>query len=367
MDLTVKQSELLREIQHVQGIVERKTTVPILSNLLLETSGNTLQLTATDLDVSLRCSCRAEVRMAGSVTISARKLFDIVRLLPDEEIHFKAASAEWVNLTCRRSRFRVAGMSRENFPEVPQEEAVEVDLPGEALAYMIGRCICDITTEESRYTLNGAQMIIEPGGLTFVTTDGHRLVLIEHRAALPVSEGGIRVLVPKKALVELSKLALGAEKVRFGHTPNHLFFRIGERLLVSRVLSGQFPNYDRVIPRENNVHLTVNTLELVDALRRAAVMAEEQSRAVRLSLKEGLLEISSANPDYGEAREALGVRYSGEPLEIGFNAYYLLDFLTAVESEEVSVRLRDRETQALLKPVALEGYDYNYVVMPVKI
>ncbi len=367
MDLTVKQSELLREIQHVQGIVERKTTVPILSNLLLETSGNTLQLTATDLDVSLRCSCRAEVRMAGSVTISARKLFDIVRLLPDEEIHFKAASAEWVNLTCQRSRFRVAGMSRENFPEVPQEEAAEVDLPAEALAYMIGRCIFAITTEESRYTLNGAQMIIEPGGLTFVTTDGHRLVLIEHRAALPVSEGGIRVLVPKKALVELSKLAVGAEKVRFGHTPNHLFFRIGERLLVSRVLSGQFPNYDRVIPRENNLHLTVNTLELADALRRAAVMAEEQSRAVRLSLKEGLLEISSANPDYGEAREALGVRYSGEPLEIGFNAYYLLDFLTAVESEEVSVRLRDRETQALLKPVALEGYDYNYVVMPVKI
>lgn len=367
MDLTVKQSELLREIQHVQGIVERKTTVPILSNLLLETSGNTLQVTATDLDVSLRCSCRAEVRTAGSVTVSARKLFDIARLLPDQDIVLKAAGPDWVNLTCQRSRFKIAAMSRENFPEIPSDELPMVDLPAEPLAYMISRSVFAITTEESRYTLNGAQVVVDGEGITFVTTDGHRLVLIRHQTEVPLTESEIRVLVPKKALVELSKLSGGAATVHFGSTSNHLFFRIGERLLVSRVLSGQFPSYDRVIPRENNLHVSLQTTELADALRRVAVMADEQSRGIRLNLREGLLEISAANPDFGEAREALTIRYTGDPLEIGFNAHYLLDFLSVLESEEVSVRLRDKETQALLKPVALEGFEYNYVVMPIKI
>jgi DNA polymerase III subunit beta len=367
MDFTVSQSELLREIQHVQSIVERKTTVPILSNLLLETSGNSLQITATDLDVSVRCSCKAEVRLAGSVTVSARKLFDIVRLLPDHEIVVKASSAEWVNLTCQRSRFKIAAMSRENFPEIPSDDISLVELPAEPLVYMISRCVFAITTEESRYTLNGAQMVLEGDGMTFVTTDGHRLALIRHQCSLVLPEGEVRVLVPKKAMVELSKLGGGAPVVHFGCTSNHLFFRIGERLLVSRVLSGQFPSYDRVIPRENNLHIPVRTVELADAIRRVAVMADDQSRSIRLTLRENLLEVTAANPDFGEAREALTIRYAGESLEIGFNAHYLLDFLTAVNSEEVSLRLKDKETQALLKPVGQEDFEYSYVVMPIKI
>ncbi len=368
MDLTIRKEDLLRELQYVQGVVERKTTVPILSNLLFETAGNSLVITATDLDVTLRCGCRANIKVSGAATLSARKLFDIVRLLPDSEIHFKASTSDWINLTCERSRFKVAGLSKENFPDVPSVEGKTVTLPAGPLRYMITRSIYAITQEESRYTLNGALLIVNPGTITLVTTDGHRLVLISHNCEISGIEGETRVLVPKKTLVELSKLAADdVLTIEFGNTENHLFFKVGERLLVSRILTGQFPNYELVIPRENHRELVVGTLQIGDALKRAAVMADEQSRAVRFNITENQIEISAASSDFGEAKETLAAKYSSEPMEIGFNAQYLLDFLQHADSEEVVFSLRDKETQGLLKPKGLEDYDVYYVVMPMKI
>lgn len=368
MDITIKKESLLRELQYVQGVVERKTTVPILSNLLLETAGNSLVITATDLDVTLQCGCRANIKVSGAATVSARKLFDIVRLLPDSEIHFKAATPDWINLTCERSRFKVAGLSKENFPDIPSVEGKTVTLPSSPLRYMITRSIYAITQEESRYTLNGALLIVNPGTITLVTTDGHRLVLISHNCEVSGIEGEIRVLVPKKTLVELSKLTADSVLgVEFGNSENHLFFKVGERILVSRILTGQFPNYEMVIPRENHREMVVDTLQFGDSLRRAAVMADEQSRAVRFNIQENQLEISSASSDYGEAKETLAVKYSSEPMEIGFNAQYLLDFVQNAECGEVVLSLRDKETQGLMKPQGLEDYEYYYVVMPMKI
>jgi len=368
MDLTIRKSDLLRELQYVQGVVEKKSTMPILSNLLLETSGNSLVITATDLDVTLRCSCRAEVRVAGAFTVSARKIFDIVRLLPDAEIAMKAMTHEWMNLTCLRSKFKVAGLTKENFPEIPSVKGKSMELPGGILRQMIPRCIFAITQEESRYTLSGALLLVKPGSITLVTTDGHRLALLSHQCEISGLEGESRVLVPKKTLVELSKLAAeDIESITFGHSENHLFFKVGERLLVSRILSGQFPNFDLVIPRENNTVVRIPTVELADALRRANVMADEQSHAVRLALSEGRLDISAASADYGEATEALSITYTEEPIQIGFNAQYLLDFLGSLESEDVALYLRDKETQGLLKPGSPGNYDYTYVIMPLKV
>ncbi len=368
MDITVRKNDLFKELQYVQGVVERKTTVPILSNLLLETTGNALHVTATDLDVSLRCACRAAVKVSGAVTVSARKLFDIARLLPEADIHLKAASADWVSMTCLRSRFKVAALSKENFPEIPSPQGKTLQLPARALRYMITRSIFAITQEESRYTLNGALMIVNPGGVTFVTTDGHRLVVIGHSCEVGGLEGEARVLVPRKTLNELSKLtAEEVDTLEFGHTENHLFFKVADRLLVSRVLAGQFPNYELVIPRENERQVRLNTLDFTDALRRAAVMADEQSHAVRFSLGEGQLEMSTATADIGEASESVNAGYSGESIEIGFNAHYLLDFLGTLESEEVLLLLKDRETQGLMRPAEGGDYDYTYVVMPMKV
>lgn len=368
MDITVQKSDLFRELQYVQGVVERKTTVPILSNLLLETVGDSLVITATDLDVTLRCACKANVDAGGAVTVVARKLFDIVRLLPDAEIHFKAVSTDRINVTCERSRFKVAGLSKENFPDIPSVEGHTVTLPSSALRYMITRSIFAITQEESRYTLNGALMIVTPTSITMVATDGHRLVHATHACEIKGIEGEIRVLVPKKTLSELSKLTSDDTlAVEFGHTENHLFFRVGERLLVSRKLTGQFPNYEMVIPRDNTVELVLDSAEFANAIRRVAVMADEQSRAVRFSLTEGQLEVSSESADFGEAKETIPADFSGDPMQIGFNAHYLLDFLGSLESEQVLVKLRDKETQGLLKPKGAEVCDYSYVVMPMKI
>lgn len=369
MDLVVKKADLLKELQFVQGVVERKTTVPILSNFLLETAGNSLAITATDLDVTIRCGCAAAVRVSGAVTVSARKLFDIVRLLPDSDIHFKAGGADWMNITCERSRFKIATLSKENFPDVPAVDAKTVQLPSSALRYMIMRCAFAITQEDSRYALNGALMMIRPDGLSFVTTDGHRLVLIAGNQEIAgVGSGEIRIVVPKKTMVELSKLtAEDVLTVDFGHTENHLFFRVGERLLVSRVLSGQFPNYEMVIPRDNHRQAVLNTLDLTDALKRTSIMADEVSHGVRFCFKEGQLDIVAASTDLGEARESLAADFQGEALEIGFNAQYLLDFLAGLESEQVILELRDQDTQGMLKPKAETDYRYQYVIMPMRI
>lgn len=368
MDFVVKKSQLFKELQYVQGVVERKATVPILSNLLLELSGNSLAVTATDLDVTVRCSSAATVKVSGSAAVSAHKLFDIVRLLPEAEIHFKSGSGNWIHINCERSRFKVASLSRDDFPDIPTLDGPTLSLPAPALRYMINRSIFAITQEESRYTLNGALMVIQPERMMLVTTDGHRLVLITHVLEMPDLEEEVRVLVPKKTLVELSKItAEDLLAVEFGRTENHLFFQAGDRLLVSRVLTGQFPNYEMVIPKGNDRQVLINTLDFADALRRVAIMADDQSHAVRFSINDSQIDISSASTDYGEARENLAAVYDGEPMEIGFNAVYLLDFLNAVDTEQVRLELKDQETQGLLRPEVLEEYDYSYVVMPMKL
>ncbi|MGH9338796.1 MAG: DNA polymerase III subunit beta [Acidobacteriota bacterium] len=368
MDLVVKKGELFRELQYVQGVVERKTTVPILANLLLETTGNALMITATDLDVTVQCSCPAAVKVSGALTVSARKLVEIVRLLPESDVHLKASGQDWINVTCERSRFKIASLAKSNFPDIPAVNGTPVVLSAPALRHMIARCIFAITQEESRYTLNGALMLGNGKGLSFVTTDGHRLVLITRSLEIPGLKGDLRILVPKKTLVELSKLTSeDLEQVQFGSSENHLFFRVGERLLVSRILSGQFPNYEMVIPKDNDRQVVMNTLDFSDALKRVATMADEQSHAVRFSFKEGQLDISSASPDYGEAKESIPVQYQGEPIEIGFNARYLIEFLSNLESEELILELKDGETQGLLHPKGEEGYVYDYVVMPMKL
>lgn len=368
MDFVVRKGDLLRELQYVQGVVEKKTTVPILSNILLETTGNRLAVTATDLDVTIRCSCAAVVKVSGALTLSARKLFDIVRLLPDAEIHFKLSGQEWIHITCERARFKIASLSKDNFPDIPEVGGDRVQLSSADLRYMIARTIFAITQEESRFALNGAQMLLRPGRITFVTTDGHRLALISRDTEIPGLESETKNLVPRKTLVELGKLAADADSnLEFGKGENHLFFKVGERLLISRVLTGQFPNFEMVIPRDNDKTVTLSTLDFSDALRRVAIMADEQSKAVRFNVSEGQLDISSNSADYGEAKETVPAKYQGDSMSICFNALYLLDFLAGLESEEVELDLRDEETQGLLRPSAESDYDYQYVVMPMKL
>ena len=254
MEFTVSRADLVRELNLSQGVVEKKTTIPILSNVLVEADGDKIELTATDLELGIRCSCPARVKKSGAGTIPARRLLDYVRLLPDGDVQVKIADNHWANLTCGRSKTRIAGMSRESFPELPQMPEPLAEIPIGVLSALIGKTVFSISSEESRFTLNGALLVLRKGGVVMVATDGHRLAMIETSEELPGVEGAYRALLPRKAMLELQKLAGDSDPaamVKFSGDDNHLFFKIGDRLLLSRKLTGNFPDYERVLPERS--------------------------------------------------------------------------------------------------------------------
>lgn len=371
MEFTVSKADLVRELNLSQGVVERKTTIPILSNILFEASGDRVHLTATDLELGIRCSCPAKVTKPGSGTIPARRLLDYVRLLPDAEIQVKFAENQWANLTCGRSRTRMAGMSRESFPELPEMPPVLAEIPAQMLSGMIGRTIFAISAEESRFTLNGALMVLGTNKLTMVATDGHRLSMVENSTALPDGATPHRALLPRKAMSELLKLAQDAgpeAKIRFSGDNNHLFFQMGDRLLTSRNLTGNFPDFERVLPKEQPHHVTLQRDELRSAIERVSQFADERSRAIRLQVAPGEVKVHSSLSETGESEESIPTDYEGTAVEIGFNAQYLLDFLKAVPESQASFHFRDPHSAGELRPVGDGNTDqYRYVVMPMRI
>src|SRR5213082_538554 len=277
MEITVSKFELLRELTATQGVVERKTTIPILSNYLFEAGGDRLSLTATDLDLSLRTSCAAKVKKEGSCTIPARKLHDYVKLLPDADITIKLLENHWVSIRCGRSNTKMVGMAKSNFPSLPVfPTAGVVSIPAQILRGLIARTGFAIANEESRYTLNGALMVLKSESITMVATDGHRLAHIERSGEkFDGVSGEMKTLVPKKAMDELKSLLDGTETetIDFAKDDSTLYFRIGTRLLTSRQLTGQFPNYEAVLPKDNNKIVTVKSEDLAGAIQRVAQFA----------------------------------------------------------------------------------------------
>ena len=368
MKFTVTRNSLLNELNLVQGVIEKKSTIPILSNILLEAAGGHLEIAATDLDVTIRCGCPASVLAEGTTTISARRLFDIVRLLPDgSDIDFSLLENEWVDLRSGNSQYKIVALPKENFPSIPEAAPATAQIPGGLLRHMIQRTMFAITQEESRYSLNGALLALLPNEIRMVATDGHRLALVSKTMEVPGVDLEVRALIPRKTLVEIQKL-IGDEDliVEFARDENHLFFSAGGKRLVSRILAGQFPNYELVIPRDNDKYIVSSTKALGDGIRRAAIMSDEKLRAIRLSFKTGVVELTASSAEAGESRELVPVDFEGNSLDIGFNPLYLLDFVGVCASDSVSISLRDSETQGLFRPVGASDLDYRYVVMPMK-
>jgi DNA polymerase III subunit beta len=372
MEITVSKVELLRELSATQGVVERKTTIPILSNYLFEASGDRLSLTATDLDLSLRTSCNAKVKKEGSCTIPARKLHDYVKLLPDADITIKMLENHWVSIRCGRSNTKMVGMARSNFPSLPVfPTAGVVKIPAQVLRGMIARTSFAIANEESRYTLNGALMVLKPESITMVATDGHRLAHVERNGEkFEGVSGELKTLVPKKAMDELRSLVdadQDVETVEFAKDDSTLFFRIGPRLLTSRQLTGQFPNYEAVLPKDNNKSVPLHGADLAAAIARVSQFADERSRAVRLKLEKGELKLSASSTETGESEDSIETDYNGETLTIGFNAQYITEFLKATGSGDVRLELKDSQSAGQLRPAEGEDYKYRYIVMPMRI
>jgi DNA polymerase-3 subunit beta len=275
------------------------------------------------LDVTIRCEAEAEIKQAGSMCIQARKLFDIIRLLPDADVHFTKTENDWVKLTCGKSNFRLAGVNREQFPEVPSFKSAPMKLSAEIFNHFIHNTAFAITNEQSRFTLSGAKFMIDGAMARMVTTDGHRLAFIEKQLAGKTDQTAMDALIPKKALMELTKIARDASgEVSFGEDENHIYFEVEGRLLITRKLSGNFPNYEMVIPKDNDKTAVFDAEEMKNAIRRVSLMADERTRSVRLTIKTNEIEIGAQSSEEGEADEKIAADYTGEEVTIGFNAQY---------------------------------------------
>jgi DNA polymerase-3 subunit beta len=378
LEITVSRVELLRELTAAQSVVERKTTIPILSNFLFEASAadgepGKLTITATDLDQSIRTSCPAKVKKPGACTIPARKLYDYIKLLPDGDISIKLMDNHWVQIRAGRSNTKMVGMARANFPQVaefPTTGAFKIAAP--SLQSMIAKTIFAISNEESRYTLNGALLVLKAESMAMVATDGHRLAHIEKLGeALEGVTGEKKTLIPRKALSELLSLlnSTEVETLEFADDEQTLFFRVGGRVLTSRKLTGQFPNYEAVLPRDNNKFVIVRSEDLMASIQRVAQFADERSGAIKIRLETNELKLSSSSTDSGESEDTIETPYNYDALVVGFNSQYLIDFLKAIgNSGEVRLEFKDAQSAGQMRPEdANEDVKYRYILMPMRI
>ena len=396
MEFSIKQSVLKEELGYIQGVVERKTTIPVLSNILIESLGEgSIRIVGTDLDVTIRCDAEAEIKKPGAMCIQARKLFDIVRNLGDGDVHFKKEENEWVELKAGRAKFRLAGVNKEQYPEIPGFKSAPMKLSADVFNYFIQNTAFAITNETSRFTLSGAKFVIDGDIARMVTTDGHRLAFIEKKLD-GASEDKMDALIPKKALLELVKISRDGGDVAFGEDQNHIYFETGGRLLITRKLTGNFPNYEMVMPKDNDKKVAFDLVDMKSAVRRIALMADERNRSIRVTIREGEVEVTAQSSEEGEGNEIVPADYTGEEVTLGFNHQYLQEFLNNVGALEGAASADDKEGESdgsnaatarakdskptrisfefkdanAATQIRIDGetaYDYKYIVMPLRI
>ncbi len=372
-EIVVNRDALLAEISVAADIVEDKTTIPILTNFLFVADGNGVTVTATDLERSIMTPVPARVKKPGSVTIPARKLYDYVRLLaPGSELTLKTLENHWVQIRAGRSNTKMVGMARANYPQVPEiGDLPVIKLPVHALKILIAQTLFAISKDESRYTLNGALLGIEPEKLYMVATDGHRLAKSERTENVKGVAEPFTILVPGRAIKDVNAMMLATEasEVTFARNANTIFFVIGHRQYTSRRMSGSFPNYEAVIPRENNNFCVMRVSEVENAIRRVATFADEHSGAIKLSISVNSLLLSAASTENGESEDSVETTYDKGPIVIGFNADFILDFLKVLGGKgEIRIGLKDGQSSCLMQP-EVEDPETNllYVLMPMRI
>jgi DNA polymerase III subunit beta len=375
MELTVGKADLQKELQLCQGVVEKRSTIPILSNVLLRAADGRLQIAATDLDVTILSSTAARVVTPGGVTIEAKRLFDVVRSMPDDDVHFTLQDNNSMLIESGTAKFRLLGLPAEDYPTLPTVDVAEAfTIPLDELKTMVGKVKFAITHEETRFQLNGALLKIQPNKMEMVATDGHRMALINFPSGI-TGKGkkgtDLTILIPRKALDEILRLEGGENgTVRFGVSDNQLFFEAGDRRLLARMIDVNFPNYMEVISRDNDRRVMVDRERLLSTIKRISLVANERTRAVRFDFAPGKLTVSSTNPELGDARETVPIDYAGQPFFVGLNAAYVMDFLSATDTPSVSLDLKDENSQCIGRPASSSEdlpYDYLYVVMPMRL
>jgi DNA polymerase III subunit beta len=370
MEIRIPREEFLQGLQRIQSVVERKTTTPILANFLLEARGQELMYVATDLELTCKGTLTAEVGREGVITLPARQTFDIVRELPSGAmIELRVGEQHWVEVTAARSFFRVPGLPGEDFPPFPPFEGAEqISLPASMLREMIVKTAFCTSQDETRFALRGALFVLKEGQVTIVATDGHRLASIQREC----KEAGAlakQVIVPRKALEEMRKSLEDGngedDQVNVSMLDQHLLIRRGNLWLSTRLIDGQFPAYERVIPKGHPKHITLRRDAFLSSLRRVSLFSPEKSRAVRLRLAPGTLTVLCESPEMGEARDELEAEYEDESVTVGFNARYLMDVLNVVDDERVVLEVKDAVSSSLMRPAA--DPESLYVIMPLRL
>ncbi len=370
MKFIVTNETLQTELALLSSVAGGKSnSIPVLQNILIESiDDSSLKLTSSDLDVTLYCQAEARVTKPGKVLLPLAKLLAITKTLPKTaDLNFRSIDNGGANLTFERAAFKLLGPDAGQYPELPEPKASSITIPANAFRSMIESTIYAITQEESRYALSGAKIEINKEGMRMVTTDGHRLALIESKEV--TADETLELLIPKKALAELSKITNGHEgPLSFSTDENHIYFQVGTRTLISRLIYGQFPNYEMVIPKENNLIVRMSAAAVREAIKRIALMADERSHAIKLEIKQNEIRITAQSPDEGEAAEAIPAEYDGEEITIGFNSNYLLDYYRLFQNgTAIKMELKDGNSQIRMQPAeSIEAAPVS-IIMPMRI
>lgn len=367
MKFTITREQLYEGLNAVAAAVPPKTTLPVLANILLEATKDGLKLSGTDLDIAVGTTVPASVDQEGAITLPARKLLELVRELPSAGIRFTTQGEQRVTIECGRSKFKLLGLPREEFPAFPQ---VTFDATSRTTARDLQKLVAHVafaaSTEESRPILNGVLWQLTADRMRMVATNGHRLAKME--VPLQGNPEPVELIVPPKALEQIRKLFGPDDEIEIGRSDNHLGFRSATTQVFTRLIEGPYPNYEQVIPRENDKTATCEKAALISALRRMSIVASDQTHRIRMSFGDGSCKLSVTTPDLGEAQEELTVTYEGEPLDIGFNATYLLEVLKFMPTEEIRLTFKAPERAATVEPV---GWDdpaaYLTLVMPLRL
>ena len=368
MNLSIAKDQLLAGLQSVQNVVSTRTTLPILSNVLLRGEGSRVELTATDLDVTICCSVEATVKKPGSTTIPVKKLFGIARELASAEIDLEVDDKNVCTLRSGSSFFKIRGLGAEEFPPLPKfKDNKKVVLPQEKLKGMLKKTSFAISTDESRYVLNGIFLSLKEHKLTMVATDGRRLALVDEEVDVPANSQG-EFIVPAKAVAELNRLLSDKGEVEITFTENQAAFTLKDEkgngtLLITKLIEGNYPNYRQVIPAETKERVTLGREEFLHALRRAELMTSEKQNSVKLAFSKNNLAITANSPDVGEARESMAINYKGKEMAVAFNPGYVIEPLTALTTDEVFFEMIDELSPGVLKI----NEPFLYVVMPMRL
>jgi DNA polymerase-3 subunit beta len=364
MEVHVDRDAFIRGLQMAHNVVEPRQTLPVLANVLLEAQGESLRMTATDLEVSVRVTGPAKVVKPGTITISARKLMEIVKELPAAPLALKVLENAWVALRCGGASYRLVGLTPEEFPAVGEGASTGwLTLDGKVLREMLGQTTFAVSHDESRYALNGVLFAVHDKELRMVATDGHRLALAVRQ--LPVGGAAVSGIVPRKAVQEVARIVGSGEEVQIAISDNQFMLRMPNVLLMARLIEGTFPNYEQVVPRAHPHRVTVSRAALTAALRRVSVLSEERTKPVRFLFSPGMLKLTANSPDYGEAEEQVEAQFAGEEITIGFNSRYVLDALGAQAGEQVLIEMKDGLSPGVFKSFEDEGT--LCVIMPMRI